>query len=96
MELHLCATGDDRRRPATTGGDRRRPATTGDDRRRLKIMFGHIKYDEKYMPELFLTLPELQNKQNNEFLLISKKVAFWGEMKIFYHMLRIFQGSFST
>ena len=28
-------------------------------------MFGHIKYDEKYMPELFKTLPELQNKQNN-------------------------------
>ena len=62
-----------RRRPATTGDDRRRPATTGDDRRRLKIMFGHIKYDEKYMPELFLTPPEFQNKQNQEFLTIFKK-----------------------
>ena len=30
-------------------------------------MFGHIKYDEKYMPELFLTLPELQNEQKCEF-----------------------------
>ena len=28
----------------------------------LKPEFGHIKYDEKYMPELFLTLPELQNE----------------------------------
>ena len=36
----------------------------------LKIMLGHIKYDEKYMPELFLTLPEVKNKQNNEFLII--------------------------
>ena len=31
----------------------------------LKSGFGHIKYDEKYMPELFLTLPELQNEQND-------------------------------
>ena len=35
-------------------------------------MFNHIKYDEKYMPELFLTLPELQSEQNNKFLIISK------------------------
>ena len=36
----------------------------------LKIIFDHIKYDERYMPELFKTLPELQNKQNNKFLTI--------------------------
>ena len=35
-------------------------------------MFDHIKYDEKYMPELFKTLPELQNNQHNKFLTISK------------------------
>ena len=26
--------------------------------------FSHIKYDEKYMPELYVTLPEHQNNQN--------------------------------
>ena len=31
------------------------------DNESLEIMFGHIKYDEKYMPKLYLTLPELQN-----------------------------------
>ncbi len=39
----------------------------------LNSGFGHIKYDEKYMPELFLTLPELQNEQDHEFLTISKR-----------------------
>ena len=29
------------------------------------IMFGHIKYDAKYMPELSLTLMGLQNLQNH-------------------------------
>ena len=38
----------------------------------LLYSFGNIQYDEKYMPELFKTLPELQNKQNNKFLTISK------------------------
>ena len=32
--------------------------------------FYHIRYDEKYMPELFLTLPELQNKQHYQLLMI--------------------------
>ncbi len=35
------------------------------DQKWSNSMFGHIKYDEKYMPELFLTLPELQNEQNH-------------------------------
>ena len=34
----------------------------------LKSWLGHIKYDEKYMPDLFLTPPEHQHKQINMFL----------------------------
>ena len=33
--------------------------------------FYHIKYHEQYMPELFLTLPPLQNKRNDQLLMIS-------------------------
>ena len=32
--------------------------------------FYHIKYDVKYMPELFLTLPELQHKRHYQLLMI--------------------------
>ena len=32
--------------------------------------FYHIKYDEQYMPEMFLTLPELQHKRIYQFLMI--------------------------
>ena len=34
------------------------------DQKSLKYLFYHINYDEKCMPELFLTSPELQNNQN--------------------------------
>ena len=37
---------------------------------KLNPGFYHIKYDETYMPELFLTLPELPNKQHDQLLMI--------------------------
>ena len=35
------------------------------DQKWLKYRFNHIKYDDKYMPELFLTPPEPQHNQND-------------------------------
>ena len=34
--------------------------------------FGHIKYDVSYIPKLNLTLPELQNEQNDEFWMFKR------------------------
>ena len=62
-------------------------------------MFYHINYDEKCMPDPILILPELQNQLNDEFLMFSTIfLTFSKNLKItiFYHNLRIFQGSFST
>ena len=33
-------------------------------------VFYQIDYDEQYMPELFLPLPELQHKRNDQLLMI--------------------------
>ena len=41
------------------------------DRESMLRWFSYIKYDEKYMPELFLTLPELQNYKHVCFFNIS-------------------------
>ena len=42
----------------------------------LNPRFYHIKYDGKYMPELFVTLPELPNKLNDQFFMILWLVWF--------------------
>ena len=40
----------------------------------LELWFYHIKHDEKYMTELFLTLPELQPKRNDQLLQKHRKM----------------------
>ena len=54
--------------PEIADNDQRCATTTQNT---LNPGFHHIKRDETYMPELFLTLPEHQNKRNDQLLMIS-------------------------
>ena len=63
------------------------------DEKHMLDPFSYIKYDETCIPELFLTVPELQTE---EFFIVFMSPFKTHVLTIFDHLVRICRWSFST